>query len=53
MLQRMRQEVDFFRKQADYSYKRTLPVDPSALESELQNKLNEANEHLGDQYRQV
>jgi len=46
MIRRLKQEVDFFRKQAEYTYKAQMP------ESEkfrvLTDKLDEANEHLGD-----
>ena len=49
---KLRNEVEFFKKQAEYSYKRTNGELNQQSEVEmLQNQLGEANEHLEGQYR--
>ena len=63
MISKLRQEADFFKKRAEYSYKRTQHIENASTNANallttsspelLQGQLNDANELLEQQYRQV
>ena len=59
MITKLNQDVEFFKKQADFNYQRSKQGESTAggVDGEqfrmLSTQLNDANEHIGDQFKQV